>query len=52
MDARAHDFGALRQRLEIDMRGEVGFARRAQRIGEGMPGDGLQSVAEAVRAWP
>ena len=48
VDARAHAFGALRQRLEIDVRGEVGLARRAQRIGEGMPGDRLQCFAQAV----
>ena len=48
MDARAHALGALRQRFEIDMGGQVGVARRAQRIGEGMAGDRLQRVAEAA----
>ena len=47
VDARAHAFGALRQRLEIDMGGQIGLARRAQRIGEGMSGDRLQRVAQA-----
>ena len=43
---------ALRQRREIDVRGEIGFARRAQRVGEGMSGDRLQGVAQALPAWP
>ena len=48
VDAPADDFRALRQRREIDMRGEIGFARRAQRVGEGMSGDSLQGLAEPV----
>ena len=48
VNARAHAFRALRQRFEIDMGGQIGFARRAQRIGEGMAGDRLQRIAQAV----
>ena len=47
VNARAHAFGALGEGFEVDMRGEVGVARRAKRIGEGMSGDRLQRVAQA-----
>ena len=52
VDAAADAFRALRQRLEIDMSGEIGLARRAQRIGEGVSGDRLQRLAQAVMRWP
>ena len=45
MDARADVLGRPRQRLEIDMRGDVGLARVLQRIGEGVARDGLQRIA-------
>ena len=47
MNARAHAFRALRQRLEIDVGGQVGVAWRAQRIGKGVTGDRLQRVAQS-----
>ena len=37
--------GGARQRLEIDMGGDVGLARRLQRIGEAVAGDRLEGVA-------
>ena len=45
MDARADIFGGARKRLEIDMGGDVGLAGIFQRIGETVPGDGLEGVA-------
>ena len=45
MDARADILSRARQRLEIDMCGDVGMARILQRIGEAVPGDGLEGVA-------
>ena len=43
---RAHRiFGRARQRLEIDMRGHVGLARRLQGIGEAVARDRLEGVA-------
>jgi hypothetical protein len=38
------------KRREIDMRRHVGVARRMQRIGEGMSGDGLQRFAQSLAA--
>ncbi len=48
--ARAHAFGRLRQRLEVHMRGEIDQARRQQRIGEFVPADGLQGIADGALA--
>ncbi len=48
MNAAADTFRALRQRLKVDMRGEIGLARRPQRVGIGVPGDRLQCIAQAV----
>ena len=39
--------GGRRQRVEIDMGGEIALAGRLERIGIGMAGDGLQRVAGA-----
>ena len=47
VNPRAHALGALADRFEIDMRGQIGLARRAQRVGEGMSGNGLQRIAQA-----
>ena len=44
-DARAHAFGGARERLEIDMGGQIDLAGRLQRIDEGVPADRLQGVA-------
>ncbi len=48
MGAGADDFRALRQRGEIDVRRDVGFSRRGQRVGEGVTGDGLQRFAKSL----
>ena len=42
---RAGIFRAERKRLEIDMRGQVGLSRIAQRIGETVAGDCLERIA-------
>src|SRR6202034_1423216 len=39
---RPHALRTLRQRLEIDVRGQIGLSGRSQRIGERMAGDRLQ----------
>ena len=43
--ARAEIFGGARQRLEIDMGGDVGLAGIFQGIGKAVAGDGLKGVA-------
>ena len=43
--ARAEIFGRARQRLEIDMGGDVGLAGIFQGIGEAVAGDRLKGVA-------
>ena len=48
VDARADDFRALCQRREIDVGGEIGLTRRAQRIAERMSGHSLQAVAQSL----
>ena len=48
MDTPAHDFSVLRQAREIDMGGEVDFARPPQRVAVGMSGDRLQGFAETL----
>ena len=45
VDARADIFRRARQRLEIDMGGDVGLARIFQGIGKAVAGDGLEGVA-------
>ncbi len=45
MDARAEILRRARQRLEIDMGGDVGLARILQGVGEAVAGDGLKGVA-------
>ena len=45
MHARAQILGGAHQRLEIDMRGDVGLAWIFQRIGEAVAGDGLKGIA-------
>ncbi len=42
---RAEILGGAHQRLEIDMRGDVGLTRILQRIGEAVAGDGLKGIA-------
>src|SRR5262245_56271035 len=44
-NARPHALSGLRQRLKIDMRGEVDAAWRLQRVGVGMLADRLERVA-------
>ena len=46
--ARAEAVGGMRQRLEIDMRGEVDLAGLAQRIDEVVAADRLQRVADGA----
>ncbi len=48
VNARADRFCALRQRLEIDVGGQIGSARGAQRIGESMSNDRLQCFPQAT----
>ncbi len=48
MAARADDIGGNRQIREIDVRGKIGFARRLQRVGEGMTGDRLQGFTQSL----
>ena len=45
VDPRAEIFRRPRQRLEIDMGGDVGLPGILQRVGETVTGDGLESVA-------
>ena len=45
VDAGADVFGGARERLEVDMGGDVGLARRLQGIGEAVAGDRLKGVA-------
>ncbi len=45
MNARADVFGRARQRLEIDMGGDVGLARILQGIGKAVAGDRLEGIA-------
>ena len=45
VDARAEILGGARQRLEIDMGGDVGLAGIFQGIGEAVAGDGLKGIA-------
>ena len=45
VDACAEVIGGARQRLEIDMCGDVGLPRIFQWIGEGMTGNGLKRIA-------
>jgi hypothetical protein len=44
-DLEARLAGCARKGAEVDVRGEIGFARMRQRIGVGVAADGLQGLA-------
>ena len=52
VQAHAFFLHGLAERLEVDVRGEIGFAGVRERIGGLVPAYGLQRVAERRRMWP
>src|SRR5262249_34028714 len=48
MHPRPHSFGRVRQRLKVDMRGEVDQPWSPQRLSELMPADRLQGIADGA----